>query len=153
MLSLPVFGQIEPVERNDLNIDQDLYLEVASELRCPTCTGLSILDSDAAFSVQIKNQVKEQLAAGKSEKEILGFFVERYGPWILRSPPVQGVNSLAWFLPIGAMFLGPLLIWFFLGRKSSVVVASAFEKVRSSEVIIAEMQARINSLKAAVGHE
>ena len=51
-------------------VEEKLFKDVAGELRCPTCTGLSVLDSDAAFSVQIKNEVKKQLDQGK-EKQAL----------------------------------------------------------------------------------
>jgi cytochrome c-type biogenesis protein CcmH/NrfF len=144
-------AQIDIKERKDLIIDQNTYLDVAGELRCPTCTGLSVLDSDAAFSVQIKNQVKEQLAAGKTEKEIFKFFVDRYGPWILRSPPVAGVNALAWIVPITAMILGPLLIWVILGRrkKSLTSGSSSAEAVRSTEEIVKEMKQLLFELKAS----
>ena len=64
--------------------NKEFFKDVAGELRCPTCTGLSVLDSDASFSVQIKDQVDEQIKEGKSKDEILSFFVERYGPWILK---------------------------------------------------------------------
>ncbi|MCX6116697.1 MAG: cytochrome c-type biogenesis protein CcmH [Proteobacteria bacterium] len=122
------------------DVDQALFREVAGELRCPTCTGLSVLDSDATFSVQIKNEVKEQLAKGKSEKEILKFFTERYGPWILRSPPVEGVNAFAWVIPISALIVGPFLIWFFVGRgrKQQLEIP-----VRKTENIVAELKNKL----------
>ena len=47
--------------------NKDFFKDVAGELRCPTCKGLSVLDSDASFSVQIKDQVDEQIKEGKSK--------------------------------------------------------------------------------------
>ncbi len=125
------------------NVDPETFREVAGDLRCPTCTGLSVLDSDAPFSVQIKNEVKEQLASGKSQKDILKFFTDRYGPWILRAPPVEGVNSLAWIIPIVALIFGPLFIWFFVGRGRHD--AGRFQ-VRSTDDIVSEMKERLKSL-------
>ncbi|MCX6126019.1 MAG: cytochrome c-type biogenesis protein CcmH [Proteobacteria bacterium] len=161
MLNSVAVAQSPVTERKDLVIDQNLYRDVAGELRCPTCTGLSVLDSDAPFSVQIKNQVKEQLSGGKSEKEILKFFVDRYGPWILRSPPVAGVNALAWIVPIFSMIVGPLLIWMVLGRRRAQLPRSktsneignngvrntAVDVVRSTEDIVIQMKSRIQSMK------
>lgn len=95
---------------------QDRFKDVASELRCPTCVGLSVLESDAPFSKQIKEEVSNQLKAGKSDDEILAWFTERYGPWILRAPPKSGVNLLAWAIPLAALLLGPLALWFFVWR-------------------------------------
>ncbi len=122
------------------------FRDVAYELRCPTCTGLSILESDAKFSLQIKDIVKEQVEAGKSKQEILQYFTERYGPWILRSPPAQGFNILAWLLPISALLLGPPAVWFFVWRKRRVV---SKQGVRSADDIITEMHTRLNQMRGA----
>ena len=122
--------------------DNDLeFKDVAGELRCPTCTGLSVLDSDAKFSVQIKDQVKEQMKKGRSKDEILEFFVERYGPWILREPPKEGFNIIAWIIPIAMLFIGPITIWALVWRKKVSVQTFG---VRSDEDIVAEMK---NSLE------
>lgn len=121
------------------------FLDVAKELRCPTCTGLSVLESDAPFSLQIKDIVKDQVNGGKSKDEILQYFTERYGPWILRSPPKKGFNLLAWALPIAVLLGGPPLIWFFVWRKRRIAVTQG---VRSTDDILAEMKARLDALRA-----
>ena len=120
------------------------FKDVAGGLRCPTCTGLSVLDSDAKFSVQIKDEVREQLAKGKNKEQILEFFTERYGPWILREPPSEGVNMLAWVIPILILVLGPLGIWFFLWRNLKTVPSYG---VRRSDEIIREMKLSVDKLK------
>jgi cytochrome c-type biogenesis protein CcmH len=96
---------------------QNRFRDVASELRCPTCVGLSVLESDAPFSKQIKDEVMSQLKAGKSDDQVLDFFTERYGPWILRVPPKTGINALAWAVPLGVLLAGPMLVWFFVWRR------------------------------------
>lgn len=126
----------------------DTFRDVANDLRCPTCTGLSILDSEAAFSVQIRDLVKEQVAAGKGKREILDFFTERYGPWILRAPPTKGFNALAWALPLGLLILGPPLIWFFVWRKRKFVSTMG---VRSNTDILTEMNAELARLRQKMG--
>lgn len=85
-----------------------------SEFRCPTCQGLSIKDSEAGFSVQMRNKIKEMLQAGDSDETIRAYFVQRYGEWILRSPPKKGFNLLLWILPGLALGVG----LFFLYGKS-----------------------------------
>lgn len=124
------------------------FRDVAYELRCPTCTGLSVLESDAKFSVQIKDIVLEQVNAGKSKTEILNYFTDRYGPWILRSPPKEGVNLLAWIVPIGLLTIGPFLVWLLVWRRKKIDVNV---KVRPSDDIVAEMNQRIDMLRAAMG--
>jgi cytochrome c-type biogenesis protein CcmH len=137
MLSLNFYWPLafgEPV--TDLTPEkQEEFRAIADQLRCPTCTGLSVLGSDAPFSVQIRDLVKQQVVEGKSEKEIMEFFVSRYGAWILREPPQEGFNLLAWIIPVGILLLGPVLIWFFVWRRRQVVSTWG---VRSNEVIVKE---------------
>ncbi len=128
---------------NDIN-----FRDVAKELRCPTCTGLSVLESDASFSVQIKDQVHEQMKLGKSKDEIVKYFVERYGPWILREPPKEGFNLLAWGVPIALLIGGPILIWLLIWRRKVQFNAHG---VRSTEALIKEMHDRLQLMKEKKG--
>ena len=64
------------------------FKKLSNELRCPTCQGLSVKDSEAGFSTSIKGKIRELMKQEKSDEEIMAYFVERYGEWILRSPPV-----------------------------------------------------------------
>ncbi len=112
------------------------FNDVAKELRCPTCTGLSVLDSDAPFSLQIKKTVQDKINEGMPKEDILKFFTERYGPWILRAPPKEGFSYLAWVFPILILSFGPLGVWLILRRRRIPVSA---KKVRSREEIIDEM--------------
>jgi cytochrome c-type biogenesis protein CcmH/NrfF len=131
----------------DAKLSEDeakLFRKAANELRCPTCTGLSVLDSDAGFSVQIKNMVKEKIREGKSYDEILKFFTERYGVWILRRPPAEGFNAMVWFVPIGILVLGPFLLWIFVWSRRKVVVTDG---VRPSSAILDEMEAELAALR------
>ena len=66
---------------------------IAHQLRCPTCQSMSVKESEAGLANNMKMKIKEMLQAGKSEKQIINFFVIRYGEWILRSPKKEGVNE------------------------------------------------------------
>jgi cytochrome c-type biogenesis protein CcmH/NrfF len=115
----------------------DMFRETAKDLRCPTCQGLSILESEATFSVQMKNVVKDKIREGMAKEQILDFFMERYGPWILRKPPVSGINALAWVLPVGTMILGPIFIWLFVWRRRRETGSGG---VRSRQDIVKEFK-------------
>ena len=80
---------------------------VAAQLRCPVCQGLSIQDSPSELSQQMRNLVKEQLAAGKSPEEVMAYFVSKYGEWILLAPRARGFNLVAYGLP-AVLFLSGL---------------------------------------------
>lgn len=130
---------------------EDEFRDVARDLRCPTCVGLSVLESDAPFSKQIKDEVTSQLKAGKSHEEILSFFTERYGPWILRAPPKTGVSILAWAIPLVVLLAGPLAVWFFVWRRRKNL--GGLEAVKPLEEILAEWNRDINNLKIQSGSE
>ncbi len=74
--------------------------EVASQLRCPVCQGLSIQDSPSELSQQMRAVVKDQLRAGKSPEEVKAYFISKYGEWILLEPKPHGFNVLVYALPM-----------------------------------------------------
>ena len=85
------------------------FRKLSNELRCPTCQGLSVKDSEAGFSNSIKDKIHELMKLGKTDKEIKEYFIERYGEWILRSPPKKGFNLVLWILPGAGIGIG--LLW------------------------------------------
>ena len=88
------------------------FIKLSDELRCPTCQGLSVKDSDAGFSNSIKDKIRELMKDGKSDKEILAYFVERYGEWILRAPTKSGFNLVLWILPGAGILIGLFIVLF-----------------------------------------
>lgn len=87
-----------------------LTAEVASELRCPVCRQLSVQDSQAELSREVKDLIRERLAAGESAEEVKAYFVSKYGEWILLSPPKAGFTLLVWVLPLLALGGGGILL-------------------------------------------
>lgn len=104
----------------------ELAVQVASELRCPDCQGLSAADSPTAAAAEIRREVVAQLEAGASPDEIKASFVARYGEWILLRP--SGV--VPWLVPLVAVMAGVLLWLAWLvrtGRRSRQTADSAQE--------------------------
>ena len=81
---------------------QTLYREIM----CPTCVGQTIHQSQAPIATNMRAIVRERLAAGYSDQEILAFFVDAYGESVLASPPREGVGMAAWIIPPVALALG-----------------------------------------------
>jgi cytochrome c-type biogenesis protein CcmH len=90
--------------------------EIANELRCPVCIAESVGDSASPIAVRMREEIQEQLDEGKSEREILAFFQERYGDWILLNPPKRGVHLLVWLLPLVVAVVGVGLLMMYLKR-------------------------------------
>jgi len=80
--------------------------EISRKLRCPTCVSESVADSNAGISIEMRNEIQAQLQAGASEAEILAFFQDRYGDWILLEPPRRGIHLVVWWLPGIALAAG-----------------------------------------------
>ena len=80
--------------------------EVAAQLRCPVCQGLSIQDSPSELSQQMRSVVKDQLRAGKSPDEVKAYFISKYGEWILLEPKPKGFNVLVYAMPILLVAVG-----------------------------------------------
>src|SRR6516162_340294 len=95
------------------SLDQRVH-DVASQLKCLVCQGESVADSPATLSQQMRGIIRQQLQSGKSEQEVIQYFVSRYGDRILLSPPWQGLTLLAWLVPIALMIGGLLLLFFVL---------------------------------------
>ena len=92
------------------SLDQRVY-DVASQLKCLVCQGESVADSPATLSLQMRSVIRQQLQSGKSEQEVIQYFVSRYGDRILLSPPLQGLTLLAWLVPITLMICGMLFVF------------------------------------------
>ncbi|UCH26056.1 MAG: cytochrome c-type biogenesis protein CcmH [Trueperaceae bacterium] len=83
----------------ELQLEKQVF-EIGRQLRCPVCVSESVADSNAQISIEMRQLIQEQLEEGRNEREILAFFQERYGDWILLNPPKRGLHLVVWLLPV-----------------------------------------------------
>ena len=119
-------------------LDQRVH-DVASQLKCLVCQGESVADSPATLSLQMRGVIRQQLQSGKSEQEVIQYFVSRYGDRILLSPPWQGLTLLTWLVPIALMIGGVLLLFVVLRSWQSNSDKQPIED-RAESVIIDEKE-------------
>ena len=81
-------------------------MELAGELRCLVCQNQSLAESNAGLAVDLRNQIREQLARGASEREVVDFMVARYGDFVLYRPPLKASTFLLWFGPFVLLVAG-----------------------------------------------
>lgn len=74
--------------------------EIASQLRCPVCISENVAQSASPTAAEMRRIIGQQLEAGASEAEILAYFQQRYGDWILLEPPRRGIYLVVWLLPL-----------------------------------------------------
>jgi cytochrome c-type biogenesis protein CcmH len=84
--------------------------EVGGLLRCPVCQGLSVADSPATMATKMKARVRELLAAGYDEEQVLAYFERSYGEFVRLEPPRRGINWLVWLAPPTALLGGLVLV-------------------------------------------
>lgn len=101
-------------------------LAVSVELRCLVCQNQTIADSNADLAVDLRNQVRDMLRQGKSEREIVDYMTARYGDFVLYRPPVKNTTALLWFGPPLLLGGGLLGLWLILRRRSRLA-ASEFD--------------------------
>jgi cytochrome c-type biogenesis protein CcmH len=93
------------VENNENRIRQ-----LEEKLRCLVCQNQTLADSNAELAGDLRKQVRDQVAAGRSDEEIIAYLVQRYGDFVLYEPPFKATTALLWVGPFlllaaGAGFL------------------------------------------------
>jgi len=89
--------------------DEEVHA-IATQLRCVVCQNLSVADSPSEMARQMRDLIRERLAAGDRPEQVMAYFVERYGEWVLLAPPARGFNLLLWLAPFGAVAGGLALV-------------------------------------------
>lgn len=85
---------------------------IADQLRCPVCRGIPIADSPSELAQDMMETIREKLSQGLSEEEILLYFENRYGEWILMNPKPKGLNLTLWLLPASLLLGGAAFLVF-----------------------------------------
>ena len=107
----------------------DRVHEIGAGLRCPVCLNLSVADSPSTLAGEMRDEIETQLRAGRSPAQIRAFFIDRYGEWILLSPPRRGWNLLPWAVPIVGL-LGGLALWVgFVRRRTPGVTETEHRRI------------------------
>lgn len=117
---------------------EERVLSLAKELRCLVCQNETLADSRADLAVDLRNQIREQMKAGKSDKEIIAFLTERYGKFILYRPPMDPTTYLLWFGPFILLLGGLLFLFRYVKQRRELIVEkplSADERNRAESLL------------------
>ena len=103
--------------------------EVSALLRCPVCQGLSVADSPATMARNMKLEVREKLAQGYDQEQILAHFERSYGEFVRLRPPLRGANWVVWLGPAAFLVAGGAVVAFALrnSRRPTVAKTAAID--------------------------
>lgn len=107
---------------------QQMFLSLTEELRCPMCQNQNIADSDAMIAHDLRRKVYQLIQQGYTRDEVVIYMKERYGDFVSYSPPVTPVTMWLWLLPVVVIMGGVFVV--LRRRKSGPVV---FDKQRLEE--------------------
>jgi cytochrome c-type biogenesis protein CcmH len=113
-------------------------LRIAEELRCLVCQNQTIADSHAPLAEDLRQQVREMIARGDTDKQIIDFMTQRYGDFVLYRPPLKSTTAALWFGPL-VMLVGGLGIFVAVLRRRNRLAPDQFEP---DELDLAEPPAR-----------
>ena len=113
-------------------------IALSDELRCLVCQNESLAGSRSDFAKDIRREIREQLMANKSDKEITDFLVARYGDFVLYRPPVRTNTMLLWFGPFIFLLIGACVLIFYLKQRRKSLQESPLsnEQLKQAENLL-----------------
>jgi cytochrome c-type biogenesis protein CcmH len=120
-------------------------MQLAEELRCLVCQNQSLADSHAELALDLKQQIREQLKAGKSDTQVIDFMVERYGDFVLYRPPFKATTALLWLGPFLLLLATVAGLFIYLRRRRSALAQgelSAEQSARAQALLAGDPEHR-----------
>ena len=141
LLSSLATAQVQERDRpsDDPVIEQRLA-KLSHELRCLQCQNQTLADSPAGLATDMRNEIRAQMKAGKSDEEVLAFLTQRYGDFILYKPRVTFRTYFLWFAPFLLLLGGLFLLFVYIKRRRDMIPEqplSADERRRVEELLAA----------------
>src|SRR2546421_1437872 len=111
---------------------------LTEQLRCLVCQNETLADSRADLAEDLRKEIREQMKAGKSDREIIAFLTQRYGDFVLYKPPVKSTTYLLWFGPFVLLFAGTGVLYRYLKRRRELIddkPLTTDERKRAEEIL------------------
>ena|SRR5215831_15182717 len=127
----------EAVPNEDPQIEQRMK-NLTEQLRCLVCQNETLADSHADLAEDLRKQIREQMKAGKTDKEIIAYLTDRYGDFVLYKPPVKTTTYLLWFGPFVLLGGGTVVLYRYLSRRRKMIQEkplSAEERRQAAEIL------------------
>ncbi len=144
VLAMPAAGNEAQPTLND-PVAAKREIELAKQLRCLVCQNETIADSRAGLAQDLREKLREQMAAGKTDAEIIAFMTERYGDFVLYRPPLKATTVLLWVGPFLLLAIGLLVGWRVVRSRTRLArpePLSATDRERAERLLRGEGEAR-----------
>ncbi len=99
------------------NENEQRIRQLEEKLRCLVCQNQSLADSNAELAGDLRREVREQVKAGRSDKQIVDYLVQRYGDFVLYEPPFKATTALLWIGPFALLAVAGLVLVATLRRR------------------------------------
>lgn len=100
------------------------YQNLINQLRCLVCQNQTIADSNAPLAADLREQVRKQIEAGRSDAQIKRYLTDRYGDFVLYKPPFKRSTWLLWTGPFIVLLLAIVAALRFAGGRARRSVAA-----------------------------
>lgn len=100
---------------------EERLMNLSRELRCLVCQNETLADSRADLAVDLRNEIREQMKAGKTDQEIIAFLTARYGDFVLYRPPMKATTYFLWFGPFVLLLGGLFLLFRYLKQRRQLI--------------------------------
>lgn len=114
-----------PQLKSETDIERQVR-QISERLRCPVCQSENLYDSKAPLANEMRSIIREKLSEGETGDQIVAFFVDRYGGFVLQEPPKSGSLLLIWILPFLIVAIASLALAWRL-RRAEVQEDSDFD--------------------------
>ena len=119
----------------DSDLDRRVHA-VAAELRCLVCQNQTLAESNAPLAIDMRNQIREQMKAGASDRDVVEFLVARYGDFVLYRPPLKASTLALWAGPFVILALGAWVLLRRLRRpRAAEPELSEAERARAAKLL------------------
>ncbi len=118
VLALPVAWANEAAPASADPALEARVMRVAAELRCLVCQNETIAASNADLAVDLRNQVRDMLRSGQTERQVFDYMTARYGDFVLYRPPLKNTTAPLWFGPPLLLVVALVGLWWMLRRRS-----------------------------------
>ena len=133
LLAMPLSAE----EAKPLAVDPQIEIQVhrlSTELRCLVCQNQTLADSDAPLAEDLRVEIREMAAQGKTDQEIIDYLVARYGDFVLYRPPVKATTVLLWIGPFLLLLAGIAGLVFILRHRQKQPIATTLNAEESRKV-------------------